>query len=316
MTVRFTREIKAGLIALLAIGGFFFLFQFMKGKSFFTTDNIYYAKFDNVEGLEQSNPISINGLKVGQVEKIIPQTGKDGKLYFVVKLLVDKEYSFSKNSKAEIFEPGIMSGKEMRVNLVYDNAAIAQDGDTLKGAYQSSLMNSLSSQVGPVKDQLQSVLAKVDSAVASTNKVLDEQNRREVKALLLTLNQTVASFKSTSDNTNKLISNNQKGIEEVVSNANETMKSAKIAVDKYGNVAENIDTKKLNQTVEKLSEVSNKLSSVIAGIEKGQGSLGKLAKDETLYNNLSETSSNLNLLIKDLKENPKRYINISVFGKK
>lgn len=316
MTVRFTREIKAGLIALLAIGGFFFLFQFMKGKSFFTTDNIYYAKFDNVEGLEQSNPISINGLKVGQVEKIIPQTGKDGKLYFVVKLLVDKEYSFSKNSKAEIFEPGIMSGKEMRVNLVYDNAAIAQDGDTLKGAYQSSLMNSLSSQVGPVKDQLQSVLSKVDSAVASTNKILDEQNRREVKALLLTLNQTVASFKSTSDNTNKLISNNQKGIEEVVSNANETMKSAKIAVDKYGNVAENIDTKKLNQTVEKLSEVSNKLSSVITGIEKGQGSLGKLAKDETLYNNLSETSSNLNLLIKDLKENPKRYINISVFGKK
>ncbi len=210
--MKFTREIKAGLIALLAIVGFFFLFQFMKGRSFFTTDNIFYAKFDNVEGLEQSNPISINGLKVGQVEKIIPQTGKDGKLYFVVKLLIDKEYHFSKSSKAEIFEPGIMSGKEMRVNLVYDNAPLAKDGDTLKGAYQSSLMNSLSSQVGPVKDQLQSVLTKVDSAIASTNKILDEQNRREIKMLLSSLNQTVASFKATSDNTNKLISNNQKGI--------------------------------------------------------------------------------------------------------
>ena len=247
--VKFTREIKAGLIALLAIGGFFFLFQFMKGKSFFTTDNIFYAKFDNVEGLEQSNPISINGLKVGQVDKIIPMTAKDGKLYFVVKLLVDKQYSFSKNSKAEIFEPGIMSGKEMRVNLVYDKAPLAKDGDTLQGAYQSSLMNSLSSQVGPVKDQLQSVLTKVDSAVASTNKILDEQNRREIKALLMSLNQTVASFKMTSESTNKLISSNQKGIEEVVSNANETMKSAKVAVDKYGNVAESIDTKKLNKTV-------------------------------------------------------------------
>lgn len=314
--MKFTREIKAGLIALLAIVGFFFLFQFMKGRSFFTTDNIYYAKFDNVEGLEQSNPISINGLKVGQVEKIIPQTAKDGKLYFVVKLLVDKEYHFSKSSKAEIFEPGIMSGKEMRVNLVYDNAPLAKDGDTLKGAYQSSLMNSLSSQVGPVKDQLQSVLTKVDSAIASTNKILDEQNRREIKMLLSSLNQTVASFKATSDNTNKLISSNQKGIEEVVSNANETMKSAKIAVDKYGKVAENIDTKKLNQTVEKLSEVSGKLNDVIAGIENGKGSLGKLAKDEALYNNLSDTSNNLNILIKDIKENPKRYINISVFGKK
>jgi phospholipid/cholesterol/gamma-HCH transport system substrate-binding protein len=140
----------------------------------------------------------------------------------------------------------------------------------IKGAYQSSLMNSLSSQVGPVKDQLQSVLTKVDSAIASTNKILDEQNRREIKMLLSSLNQTVASFKATSDNTNKLISSNQKGIEEVVSNANETMKSAKVAVDKYGKVAENIDTKKLNQTVEKLSEVSGKLNDVIAGIENGK----------------------------------------------
>ena len=254
-------------------------------------------------------------MKVGQVDKIIPKTGKDGKLHFVVKLLIDKAYNFSKNSTAEIFEPGLMSGKEMRVNLIYDNAPLAKDGDTLKGAFQISLMSNLSSQVGPVKDQLQSVLAKVDSAVASTNKILDEQNRREIKALLASLNQTVASFKATSDNTNKLISSNQKGIENVVSNANETMKSAKIAVDKYGNVAESIDTKQLNQTVAKLSEVSNKLNQVVSGIQNGEGSLGKLTKDEELYKNLNETSANLNSLVKDIKENPKRYINVSVFGK-
>lgn len=313
--MKYSKEIKAGLIAVLAIVGFVFLFQFMKGKSFFVSDNIFYAKFDNVDGLQASNPISINGLKVGQVDKIIPVTGKDGKLHFVVKLLIDKIYGFSKNSTAEIFEPGIMSGKEMRVNLVYDNATFAKTGDTLKGTSQLSLMSNLSSQVGPVKDQLQSVLAKVDSTVAATNKILDEQNRREIKALLISLNQTVASFKQTSDNTNKLISNNQKGIENVVSNANETMKSAKIAVDKYGNVAESIDTKQLNQTIAKLSEVSNKLNQVVSGIQNGEGSLGKLTKDEELYKNLNETSANLNSLVKDIKENPKRYINVSVFGK-
>lgn len=314
--VKYSKEIKAGLIAILAIVGFIFLYQFMKGKSFFTTDNIYYAKFENVEGLQPSNPISINGLKVGQVDKITPYSDKFGKLYFVVKLLVDKQYSFSNNSTAEIFEPGIMSGKEMRVNIVYDKASLAKDGDTLKGTSQLSLMNSLSSQVGPVKDQLQSVLAKVDSAMASTNKILDDQNRREIKALLASLNQTVASFKQTSENTNRLISSNQKGIEDVVTNANETMKSAKIAVDKYGNVAESIDTKQLNQTITKLSEVSNKLNQVVSGIQNGEGSLGKLTKDEELYKNLNETSANLNNLVKDIKDNPKRYINISVFGKK
>ncbi len=74
--MKFSKELKAGLIALLAIVGFVILFQFMKGRSLFTTDNIFYAKYDNVEGLTQSSPVSINGLKVGQVDKIIPQTGK------------------------------------------------------------------------------------------------------------------------------------------------------------------------------------------------------------------------------------------------
>ena len=170
--MKYTKEIKAGLIALLAIVGFVILFQFMKGKSFFTSDNIYYAKFDNVDGLEQSNPVSINGLKVGQVDKILPQTAKDGTIYFVVKVLVDKGFNFSKNSTVEIFEPGIMSGKQARIHLVYDKAPFAKDGDTLRGTFQSSLMASLSSQVGPVKDQVQSVLTKLDSTMAVTNKIV------------------------------------------------------------------------------------------------------------------------------------------------
>lgn len=95
--MKFSKELKAGLIALLAIVGFVILFQFMKGKSLFTTDNIFYAKYENVEGLTQSAPVSINGLKVGQVDKIIPITGKDGKISFVVKITVDDEFEFSKN---------------------------------------------------------------------------------------------------------------------------------------------------------------------------------------------------------------------------
>ena len=94
--MKYSKEIKAELIALLAIVGFVILFQFMKGKSLFTTDNIFYAKFDNVEGLEASNPVSINGLKVGQVDQIIPVTEKDGKIHFVVKVTVDDEFIFSK----------------------------------------------------------------------------------------------------------------------------------------------------------------------------------------------------------------------------
>ena len=312
--MKFTKEIKAGLIALLAIVGFVILFQFMKGKSLFTTDNIFYAKFDNVEGLAASNPVSINGLKVGQVEDILPVTEKDGKIHFVVKILVDDEFEFSKKSKLEIFEPGIMSGKEMRINLQYGNP-MAKDGDTLSGEFQLSMINNISTQIGPVKDQLQVVLKRVDSLTNNANQILNDRNKEEIRSLLINLNRTVASFQGTSQQTNALLANNDPKIQKMLDNANLATISARTTIDKYGRVADEVDVQKLNNTIDKLSVTAEKLSGVISGIENGEGTLGKLTKDEVLYNNLNGASENLNKLIEDLKANPKRYLNFSVFGK-
>ena len=312
--MKFTKEIKAGLIALLAIIGFVFLFQFMKGKSLFTTDNIFFAKFDNVEGLAASNPVSINGLKVGQVDKIIPITEKDGKIHFVVKVMIDDNYEFSKKSTLEIFEPGLMSGKEMRINLAYGQP-MAKDGDTLAGAFQLSMMNNISSQVGPVKDQLQVVLKRVDSLIVNAKSITDAENQAAIRSLLLNLNRTVTSLEGTSRSANSLMANNDPRVQKMLDNANLATISAKTAIDKYGKVAEEVDVKKLNNTIDKLSITADKLNSVISGIQNGEGSLGKITKDEELYRNLNESSQNLNKLILDLKENPKRYLNFSVFGK-
>ena len=312
--MKLSKELKTGLIAIFAIIGFVILYQFMKGKSLFTTDNIFYAKYDNVEGLAVSNQVSINGLKVGQVDEIKPITSKDGKLHFVVKMTIDDNFQFSKRSKVEIFEPGLMSGKEMRINLFYGGET-AKDGDTLSGNYQLSMLNSLSSQVKPVKDQLSNVLLKLDSTLASTNKIVDEQNRREIKLLLSNLNKTIESFKGTSDRTNSILANNEKGLHEVVANANAAMLTANKTLDKYGSVAERVDIEKLNGTIEQFNQTAGKLNNVISGIQNGEGSLGKLAKDEELYNNLTKTSKNLNELVEDFKVNPKRYVNFSVFGK-
>ncbi|MET3037937.1 MlaD family protein [Chryseobacterium sp. NRRL B-14859] len=312
--MKFSKELKAGVIALLAVVGFVVLFQFMKGKSLFTTDNIFYAKYDNVEGLAQSSAVSINGLKVGQVDKIIPRTSKDGKISFVVKITVDNKFEFSKNSTLEIFEPGLMSGKEMRVNLVYGGAT-AKDGDTLQGAFKLGTLGSLSSQVGPVKDQLQVVLHRVDSLMTNANMIVDAQNRAEIKALLSNLNKTVGALQTTAANVNNLVGHNDPKLQKVLDDASLTMQSGKVTLDKYGNLAQSIDTKQLNATIANLDVTVDKLNQVIGGIDRGEGSLGKLMRDEQLYNNLNSASSNLNSLIEDMKAHPKRYINFSVFGK-
>lgn len=312
--MKFSKEIKAGAIAVISIIGFVILFQFMKGKSLFTTDNIFYAKYDNVEGLEPSSRVSINGLKVGHVDKIIPITDKSGKIHFVLKVLVDDNFEFSKKSQIEIFEPGLMSGKQVRVNLAY-GGEMAKDGDTLAGSYRESMMNNISSQVGPVKDQLQEVLKRADSLMLNVNAITDAQNQAQIRALLASLNRTVSSFESTSQQTNRLLANNDPRIQQMLDNANLATISARTAIDKYGRVAEQVDVQKLNNTIDKLSLTSDKLNNVISGIQNGEGSLGKLAKDEQLYQNLNETSANLNELVKDMKANPKRYVNFSVFGK-
>ena len=133
--------------------------------------------------------------------------------------------------------------------------------------------------------------------------------------LLASLNRTVSSLEGTSRQANNLISSNDPKIQKMLDNANLATLSAKNAIDKYGNVADQVDVQKLNGSIDKLSQTSEQLNNVIAGIQKGDGSLGKLVKDEELYNNLTKTTENLNKLVEDMKQNPKRYINISVFGK-
>jgi len=312
--VKFSKELKAGVIALLAIVGFVVLFQFMKGRSLFTTDNIFYAKYDNVEGLAQSSPVSINGLKVGQVDKIIPHSSKEGKIDFLVKITVDNNFEFSKNSMLEIFEPSLMGGKEMRINLMYGGPT-AKDGDTLRGAFKLGTLGSLSSQVGPVKDQLQTVLHRVDSLMTNANQLVDSQNRQEIKLLLANLNKTVGALQTTAASVNSLVGHNDPKIQKVLDDASLTMQSGKVTLDKYGNLAESIDTKKLNATIANLDETVGQLNKVVSGIDRGEGSLGKIMKDDQLYNNLNAASNNLNSLIEDLKAHPKKYVNFSVFGK-
>ena len=310
--MKISRELKAGAIVIIAILAFWWLFQFLKGHNIFSREDIYYVKYNNVDGLEKSKSVIINGLKVGMVESIIPIPTKNNNLTFVVALRINKNFEFSKNSIAQI-NSDFMSGAVVDLILAEDNT-VAKPGDTLKGAINAGVVGQLVSDVEPLKNNLNAVLTRLDSTLALTNKVLADQNRKKLEQMLDNLNTTIVEFRSTANNANGLIKDNSAKISSLVDNTNQMMITANSTVEKYGTVADKLNQADLDKIAKSLQTTLDNLNQLTAKMNSTDGTLGKLVNDPAMYNNLNNASKNLSALLQDLKANPKRYVHFSVFG--
>ncbi len=313
--MKISKEIKVGIIALLTIAAFWWLFNFLKGNDLFTQGNNFYVYYDNVAGLAETRGVTLNGLKVGRVEEIEPQKTGNAQYNFKVKLVIDDNFELTKNTIAEIYEPGFMSGKEIR--LIPDSKGeIAKSGDILIGKVNTSLTEMLSKEIMPVKDNLNIVLMELDSTLNSTQKLLDAENTAQIKQAVRNLNGTILSFKSNSENVNTLLNNNQQKISSLLDNSNAMVSEAKTTIGKYGTLADKLNKVELEKTMAQLEQNLNQLNTLLDKANRGEGSLGKLLNDKELYDNLNTSSKNLSLLLEDFKKNPKNYVNFSVFGKR
>ena len=319
--MKISKEAKIGAIVLVTLVSFFILFNFLKGKNLFTSGRVFKVKFEDVSGLAPSKPVSINGLRVGRVEEIkIIDTQQP--IYFEVLISVEKDVEFSKNTIAEIYEPGIMSGPEVRLILDYGKN-LAESGDYLPGRLSGGMLADLTKQLGPTQTKIDSVLITLNKTLSGVDAMLDEENKQNLKVLLKNLNNTVSSFdataksiEKTSNSANGLINANEKSIQQTLSNANATLTSTKATIEKFGKTADKINAMDLEKTIKNFEQASNNLNVLLADINDGKGSIGRLTKDDTLTRELESTIKNMNALVEDLKKNPSRYVNISVFGKK
>lgn len=215
-----------------------------------------------------------------------------------------------------------MSGPEVRLVLDY-GPDIAKDGDYLQGRIAGGMLDGFTKQLSPTQAKLDSVLLSFNQTLGSVNNVLDPSTQQDIKAMLRNLNHTIDSFDKTaksltetSNSANRLIATNEKTLNTTLTNASATMASAKATVDKFGKTADKLNALELDQVIKNFENASKNLNTLLEDMNNGKGSLGKLAKDETLANELEATIKNMNELVTDLKKNPSRYVNISVFGKK
>ncbi len=304
--MKLTREVKTGILAIGAILLFIFGYSYLKGTNLLEKNRTFFVKYQNVEGLAKGAPVTINGFGVGKVQNI-KFADKTGGL--IVELTIEEDFDFSKNSVVRIYSSGLIGGKSIGIFPKYDVNNMAVSGDTLKGEIEDGMLTAVSKALGPLEKKVNNTLAVVDTLLLSVTDVLDENTRENLKAAIENLNSTMRSFNGASKSLDDLLTNNTDKLDRTFTNLDDM--SANFV--KLSDSLAQLETGKL---VSDLQNVVDRFDAMVTGLDNGEGTVGKLLKDDQLYENLEGASRQLEELLQDLKLNPKRYVHISVFGKK
>lgn len=303
--MKLTREIKTAVLVIVSILLFIWGYNFLKGKDLFDSSRKVYVIYDNVAGLVDSAPVTLNGLAIGKVNSINIQP--DGKL--LVEMQITTDFPISKSSIAEIYDSGIVGGRQIAIKLNFQDKNYIKSGDFLKASSKLGITDALAQQLEPLQFKVQKMLDDSDLMVKNINDILDETTKQNLKSSIAELNKTLSEFSVASKNVNEILADNKSKI-------NSTMTNLDKMSANFSKMSDSLARANLGQTVKNLEKTLASVDKIMADIEKGNGTMGKLVKDDVMYNNFTKTSKELELLLQDFRLNPTRYVNVSLFGKK
>lgn len=300
-----SREIKTAIFAISGFGLFFIGFNYLKSNDVFVQDNIFYAVYDNAEGLMAGTPVTIQGFQVGTIDQVSLLSGN---IDIAVRFRVEKEYEFSKNSIAKIYEAGLLGGKSLAVDPKFDGADLAQSGDTLQSAIAPGLSELVNDKLTPLQEKIESMITHADSVLIAFTAVLNTDAQFQLKSSIENLNASISNFRSISETIDNSLSENGK-LNQTFDNLADL--SANLSV-----VSSSLKEANLDDTFEDLGSAVGNLSQILERLEVGEGSLGKIITKDDLHQSLEQTNTQIQLLVEDMRLNPKRYVHFSLFGKK
>ncbi|WP_194850342.1 MlaD family protein [Nonlabens antarcticus] len=305
--MKFTKEIKVGVLTVAAVALFIFGYSFLNGRNLLKADRSFYAVYNNVEGLTKSAPVTINGLVVGNIDDI---SFLDSRGRLLVKFHVQEKFSFSKESTATVYSTGIIGGKALAIIPNFESdARRAQPGDTLLSKTDSGIEGQIMDEFLPLKDKIENMVVSADSVLTNVNKTLNPDTRKAIAVSLTELNKTLVQVQGLSANANQFLAANDKELSSTIKNLNKTSKN-------FAAISDTLAKVQIASVVKDLEQTIGKFNGVLDDVAEGKGSLGKLMTDDRLYTNLERATRQAEMLMQDIKLNPTRYINISVFGKK
>lgn len=304
--MKLTREIKTAILVVSSILLFIWGYSFLKGKELFTDYKTFYVEYDNVEGLTLSSIVTINGMTIGKVKsiKINNTTAK-----LLVEMQIKSDFPISKSSVAEIYAPSPIGGKQIAIIPNNIDKSIAVSGDYLKSSSKLGMLDALATQIEPIKNKTEKLLDNANVMISSINQVLDAKTQENLKSSLANLNDVMAEFKAISKSTSSMLATNKSKIDNTITNVEN-------ASSNFSKVSDSLAKINIGPTVKSLENALANVDKMMIELQSGKGTMGKLLKDETMYTNFSKSSKELELLLQDLRLNPTRYVNVSLFGKK
>ncbi|MBM3919480.1 MAG: MCE family protein [Sphingomonadales bacterium] len=297
------QEVRLGLFAALAIGLLIFGFNFLKGENVFNSNLTYYVRYPNALNLQSSSPVLFRGVKVGSVREVILQP--EGVL---IEFYAREDIQIPVGSEARVISTDLFNTRAIEI-LFSTNLEVTNSYDTLVGTVETALLEKIADQVTPMRNRIDSLLQTTQRLLGAIDP--DELNRTVGNVEIATaqlaemssslkdpLNQSITNMQSVSRN----LAKNNEQINNIIKNA--------------GKLSDSLSVLSLQPTLTSLNQNLASLSAILQKIERGDGTMGKMVQDSSLYHRLDESARSLNLLMEDFRKQPRRYLNFSVFGGK
>ena len=304
--MKLSKEIKAAFFVLSTILLFIFGFNFLKGSSLLDKQKTIYAVYDEVDGLLVGANVMINGLSIGNVTELdfLPNSTK-----ILVTLKVKDKLNFSSKSTASIYETGVLGGLAISIDPIFEKESTVKTGDTLNSSVRPGLTELINRQIEPLSRQLQSTITSVDSIFTGASNVLNKQTQEEIKESINVLTSAIKAINNSSIIIEKTLTAKNTQINNTIDNFEKISSN-------LSEVSDELNSFGLSNLLSNLEVSVDGISSIVNKLDSDKSTIGKLINEDEVYNNLNSSIESLNSLIIDIKENPKKYVHFSVFGRK
>ena len=310
--MKISNETKVGILTIVAITLLILGFNFLKGNNVLHKSKKIYAVFSEVGSLEKSNDVKIKGNSIGKVyDKAFTDNNASG---ILITINLTSAVNIPKNSIAVIASP-IAGTPYVNIQLG-DSNVYFKNGDTIETKLAGGMLGDLTSQVNPTLEKARTAIDTMTTVLSSVNKLFDPATKGNIQGIINNLLVSSASLKKLLDTETGLFAESVTNLNAITGNLKNNNDTITSILHSVNTTTQNLAALNLARTLDSLQSTVNQLNDVVYKINHNNGTLGLLMNDKQLYTNLSNTALALEILVDDIKVHPKRYVNVSVFGKK